>query len=111
MTLHTYMIYSRSLGSAQGAFLVFAHTGREARKVGWPYAEMTDQYIDLAVMRIRGSTWLFDQANKEKLNRDEAHVIDDPKSCSSCFFWDAPIGDDGLCSDCREGVDDDRRYY
>ena len=98
------MIYSRSLGSEEGAFLVFAHLATEARKVGWAYASytLTDEYIDLAARRLRNKPWLYKEADQAKLSNGVAHVIDDPVSCSSCFYWGvSPIGEDGLCSDCR----------
>lgn len=104
--MNTYMVFSGSLGSEQGAFLVFAHTAREARKVGWPYASftLTDEYIDLAARRLRNKPWLYNEGDQAKLSQGKPHVIEDPTSCSQCFYWGvSPIGDDKLCNDCREG--------
>lgn len=103
--MNTYMVFSGSLGSEQGAFLVFAHTSREARKVGWPYASftLTDEYIDLAARRLWNKPWLYNEASEEKLLQGRAHVIEDPISCSECSYWGvSPIGDDKLCEACRE---------
>ena len=102
--LNTYMVFSGSLGSEEGAFLVFAHTAREARKVGWYHAAdlLTDEYIDLAARRLRDKPWLYNEANQEKLLQGRAHVIEDPTSCRDCLYWGlSPIGDDKLCEDCR----------
>jgi len=102
--LQAYMIYSRFLGPSEGAGLVFAHSVREARKVGWQRTsgDFTDDFLDFAAKRIRNSPWILGEANVNKLASDEPHVIDNPRSCSICEHWGhSPIGNDELCEDCR----------
>jgi hypothetical protein len=107
--LNTYMAFSRNAGPEEGAVLVFAHSVKEARKVGWNAlsGDLTDEYIDFAIRRIRKSPWLFNEANDLKLANDEAHVIDNPKSCGHCGLWGIePIGNDGFCDPCREELEE-----
>jgi hypothetical protein len=103
--LKTYMGFSRGAGPEEGAILIFAHSVKEARKVGWNMmgCELTDEYIDFAATIIRKSPWLREEANALKLANDEAHVIDDPRSCDECGMWGIyQIGEDGLCEECRD---------
>ena len=103
--LNAYVIFSRNGDVENGAALVFAHTAQEARVVGWRGigSDLTDEYTDLAANRLRNKPWLFDEALAVKFANDEAHVIDDPKSCRTCEWWgQSPIGKDGLCEKCRE---------
>jgi hypothetical protein len=108
--LNTYMAFSRNNGPEEGAILVFAHSIQEARVVGWRAMpdELTDEYIDFGVRRIRKSPWLYNEANAIKLRNDEAHVIDNPISCDNCGMWgDEPIGKDGYCESCRDEFEED----
>ena len=105
--MKTYMAYSRYVGSAQGAFLVFAHTAREAKKVAWTEVKdvLVDScvYIDLAVRMIKSDDkYLFELGDQEKLNNGIPHVVDQLPSCPICLMWDSRLGDDGLCDCCRE---------
>ena len=103
--LKSYMGYSRGAGSEEGAVLIFAHSVKEARKVGWNKlgSDLTDEYIDFAARLIRKAPWLREEANAIKLANDEAHVIDNPKSCVECEKWGVyPIGEDELCEECRD---------
>lgn len=103
--LNAYMIYSRAAGPEEGAALVFAHTVREARKIGYPGIgnDLTgDEYIDLAADLIRNSPYLFQEADPDKLARDVPHVIDNPRSCDRCERWgQSAIGEDCLCDICK----------
>lgn len=101
--MNPYMIYSKPR-SEEGAFLVFAHNWKEARKAGYFHVMFLigADYTDVAVRRLRNADWLFEEANKTKLENDEAHVIDNPKYCKDCNMWgQSRIGDDQLCDDCR----------
>lgn len=103
--LRMYMGYSASGGSSEGAILIFAHTAREARNVGWQVMgdELTGgEFLDFRASRIRGCEWLRDECDKEKYANDQAHVIRDVKSCEACERWgESPIGLDNLCLECR----------
>jgi hypothetical protein len=103
--LKPYMGYSRWDGPVEGAILIFAHSVREAKKIGCRDGNITDEYVDFAVNLIRYSPWLFKDANQEKLQSDTAHVIDSPTGCKRCELWGNEIGEDGLCEDCREEVE------
>jgi hypothetical protein len=107
--LNTYMGYSRGAGPEEGAVLIFAHSVREARRVGWNSfgSELTDEYIDFAATRIRKSPWLNEEADGLKFANDEPHVIDNPDCCMECGQWgQSPIGLDHLCEECRWDYDD-----
>ena len=107
--LNTYMGFSRANGPEEGAILIFAHSVREARLVGWRMfgSDLTDEYTDFAAKRIRKSPWLKEEANGLKLANDEAHVIDNPNCCMECGLWgETPIGDDGLCEFCHDDYAD-----
>lgn len=102
--LKPYMVFSNFSGSAEGALLVFAHSVREARKVGWRCfsGELTDQYIDFGANLIRNSDFLLAEADIPKLIADEPHGVWNIKSCKWCERWgQSAIGDDELCEDCR----------
>lgn len=106
--LKTYMVYSRFLTPSEGALLVFAHNVQEARVVGWQAtsgADLTDDYLDFGACAMKGRDWLFAEANQEKLSQDIPHLVWDIKSCDECEKWGhSPIGDDGLCDECRENA-------
>jgi len=105
--LKPYMIFSRSAGSEQCAGLAFALNHKQARRVGWQsFAnEITDEYTDLAANIIRGCKWLLEEADAIKFANNEAHCIY-PKSCKRCECWgQAPIGDDGICYDCKSSLE------
>jgi hypothetical protein len=118
--MNIYMGYSRSLGAHEGAALIFAHSIREARAVGWRScgALFTDEYIDFAATRIRNKSWLFGEAIREKLEQDKAHAVDDPRCCRECELWGvSPIGANGRCEDCEfesaakiERINDENNY-
>ncbi len=103
--MNVYMGYSRILGCAEGAVLVFAHTAKEARNLTFKNGLVVDDWTDTAVRKLRDNLlFLFDSADKEKLARDEPHVIDDPPTCRICSMWGQPINEDGLCPECDAEV-------
>jgi hypothetical protein len=107
--LNIYMVYSRGGGPEEGAFLVFAHSFQEARKIGWRWSgdEITDDYLDFAARRIRKAEWLRDEADPVKYANDESHVIQNPNSCIHCDLWGhTPIGPDGICEECQDDLDE-----
>lgn len=101
--LNAYMGYSRSAGSAEGACLIFAQTGKEAKKVGYP--TMCDWFAmpwtDMAVKRLN-KPHLFAEADAAKLAANVPHAVEAPKTCPSCHMWGEEVGDDGQCGYCRE---------
>lgn len=95
----------------EGALLAFAHTAKEALKigratiVGWFGCD----YIDVTAYLIKRADRLFErEADKEKLARDEAHLIESPMVCNGCEQWSNDIGEDGYCEDCREEIEADK---
>ena len=66
------------------------------------------EYIDLAVYLLH-EPQLYDNANKELLAQDIAHVIISPKSCSVCERWGEHLNDRGVCESCEEEATDDDR--
>jgi len=102
--LKPYMAFSRDAGSQEGAVLVFAHNGKEAKPLAWREAkwEITDEYIDLGVRLIKNGGFLFKEADEAKLAADVAHVISDPTSCKDCELWGYPLNEEGYCEDCAD---------
>lgn len=100
--LNIYMGYSRYGGAEEGAILIFAHTVREARSIGWRILPLDTEFIDFAALRLRNNDWLYEEANQDKLMAGIPHAIDDPNTCQACEHWGAsPIGNDGFCEGCR----------
>ena len=99
------MVYSEDAGSNEGASLVFAKTVREAKVIGWKVLNgfFTDDYLDFRARLIKGSEHLFEEADREKLERNEPHVIEAPKGCERCEMWGmGKINDEGLCENCAD---------
>lgn len=99
-----YMGYSRSGGSAAGAVLIFAHNGREAKKLafeeltGWCYDQ---EWIDVVVNLLKGE-WLYAEADQEKLKNGIPHIIDSPTCCKQCETWGHKLNEKGICNYCEE---------
>lgn len=103
--LNVYMGYPRSVGSGEGACLIFAHTAREAKRLAWPeivYDLGAEDFTNVAIKRLRDKEYLYSQGDQEKLARGEPHVIFAPTSCRECGYWTPPLNERGLCADCME---------
>lgn len=104
MTLKAYMIYSRGAVSQEGAVLAFAHTSREAKRLGAP--QMADwfdsDWTDVGVRWLPSSTkWLAEQEGVDL--EGEPKVIDSPRYCERCGMWGTgPLNAEGICEPCRE---------
>ena len=103
--LHPYMVFSRILGSIEGAYLVFAHTGQEAKVLGWD-GELTDEYLDMGVRRLWNEDYIYREADQEKLNKNIPHVIDNPTPCKGCDQWGGDHNNEGWCQSCWEEQSD-----
>lgn len=101
--LNTYMGFSRSAGSEEGACLVFAYTAKEARKIAHlVICDLFDgEWIDTAVRRLRDKPWLYDEANPVKLESDTPHFVECPIGCETCGMWGFERKD-GHCTNCDE---------
>lgn len=86
--LNAYMGFDRKAGEGEGACLIFAHTAKEAKKVG--HAQVADWFdtpwIDMGVRKL-DKTHLFAEADAEKLAAGVPHVIECPKTCPTCKTW------------------------
>ena len=111
--LHLYMGFDGSIGSHEGAALIFAHTSKEAKKVFWAACKgeiAGEEFTQARVRRIVGHDYLFDEADGLKVQAGLAHVNDCPKSCDNCETWgNSRIGDLGLCHECLEARRADER--
>jgi len=98
-----YMAYSREGGAPEGASLVFAHNIKEAKREAWPSVcgYFTDDFTDMAVTLIKDSEFLNEQADQDKLQKDEAHVIFAPTGCKGCELWGYELNEEGYCEDCE----------
>ncbi len=104
--LKPYMGYSQVAGAQEGAILIFAHTVREAKTIGYPAGNdlfLTD-YIDFAVRLIKDD-YNFCDADKKLLAVDKPHVIDNPTSCKHCELWGFQLDSFGVCESCRDNGD------
>jgi hypothetical protein len=107
-----YMGYDGSLGSEEGASLIFARTAKEAKKVFWAgaHGDLVQEYVDVRVRVIKDGLWLFREANQEKLVAGEPHLVFAPKSCCNCGLWGhAAIGSLGYCLECLRARRADER--
>lgn len=90
----------------EGACLVFASSVKEAKKLAYPVVSgwgMIDQYIDLRVTLLKHHDYLLEQANKELLSKNVAHVIESPTTCHRCELWGTgQLDGRGICPDCVE---------
>jgi hypothetical protein len=86
--LHTYMGYSRNMGQGEGACLIFANTGKEAKKIGFPTIAdwFGSEWIDMAVKRLN-KPHLLAEANAEKFAAGKPHVVECPEVCPVCQQW------------------------
>lgn len=107
--LKPYMGYSRHEGSEEGAMLVLAHNGREAKRLAWSI--LSDwwagiEYTDMAVRLLRDDHVLA-LADQKKLAAGEPHVIDAPVVCDSCELWGDGLEADGrTCTRCGQDAGD-----
>lgn len=105
--LNMYMGYSRGAGQQEGACLIFANTGKEAKKIG--YRTICDWFdggfTDMAVKRLK-APHLMAEADAAKLAAGTPHVVECPKVCPVCERWGGePLKEGGLgCEHC--GGDD-----
>lgn len=100
MSLNPYMV---SEGEPEnGACLVFAHTAKEARRVGWPTVSMWGggEWIECRATRLWKSDHLFTEADQAKLTADVPHVIESPPACTTCEMWGGKpnLGGCSLCT-------------
>ena len=98
--LKSYMSYAGY--PDEGAILVFAYEGKDAKKLAWPEISSWSSdinYTDLRVNRLRGEH-LMKYADMEMMAKGMPHIVDAPPSCKSCLMWGNVIGNCGLCSEC-----------
>jgi len=112
MMLKPYMGYSRADGSREGAVLIFAHDIKEAKRIAFGVLSswITDEYTDMAVTLIKNGSYLFEQVaqwSKDKIAKDEPHVVDSPPSCEVCERWGDELNEAGLCDGCQDEADYD----
>lgn len=105
--LKPYMGYSNMAGSAEGAILIFAHSIKEAKKIGWRGmpGDICDVFTDMRIEWLGESDHLFTQVpqwSKSKLEKSEAHVVDNPPCCKGCNLWGYELNEQGLCETCAE---------
>jgi len=97
-----YMGYDETVGSREGAVLIFANNCKEARKIGFRFIQswFDTEWIDMKAKWLKKDyEYLNIQADQEKLKNNIPHVIDSPKTCPVCEIWGGVIREDG-CSFC-----------
>lgn len=101
-TLKPYIVHVRDMPE-EGAALVFAHSAREAKRMGFDTIAgwFTVSYIEIVAHRLRRhEAYLRTLATSA-----EPHVIESPPSCRRCELWGNPIDGEGICVICREAED------
>ena len=84
-----------------GAVLVFAQTGREAKRMGWRV--IVDDYMDCEYQEVR--VRLAKNADPERWGVTAPCILE-PDGCERCERWyaDAPVNKQtGLCTACTAG--------
>lgn len=92
-----------------GAVLIFAHTAKEARPLAFKEIKSWQddvEWINVRIKLIKGKEFLFKLADKEKLEKDIPHAIDDlgPATCKSCECWGEKLNENGICESCLKEV-------
>ena|SRR5690349_18464993 len=92
-SMRPYMVHGGD--SRDGACLVFAHTVREARRVGFPILDNWEcaDWIDCRAELLRDKQHLFAEADQEKLAAGIAHAIESPKTCPNCELWGGELNE------------------
>ena len=90
----------------EAACIVFAHTAREARKVGWAtiHSWTSCNFIQVKAKWLSDSEHIFAQADREKLVLGKSHVVECPMVCSNCQQWGYVLDADGYCEGCAEAI-------
>lgn len=71
--------------------------------------ELWEEWTELEIRLLRGDVdHLYSEADQEKIESGEAHVVDNPASCSNCFEWGEgmKVVQNGMCITCWEGYQD-----
>lgn len=100
--LKPYMGYSRAGGSHEGAVLIFAHSGREAKRISW--STICDlftggDFTDVAVRRLY-RIHLFEYVDHSLFEQNKPHIIESPPVCKNCELWGDRLNADGMCDSC-----------
>lgn len=96
---------------SEGAILVFASTGREARRIG--YGDLSgfhpdNSYIDVRVRWLPDDEYGYlrdwDLEYGDGAMVDVPHIAGIPPTCYDCQMWGTGPLVKGLCADCRGAV-------
>lgn len=88
-----------------GACLVFAFTARQAREdayiilSGWCD---DNRWIDIRTNLLRDRDFLYKEGDIFKLEHNIPHGVEFVETCDYCELWGSEIGEDKLCSACRD---------
>ena len=94
-----YLGYDKSVGSQEGAVLIFAASSKDARKLGWGTMKSFHgtAWVDMAVRLMRKN---LDYLAMEATS-DQPHVITDMRICPKCELWGEDRNEDH-CGYCDE---------
>ena len=85
---------------SEGAVLVFAHTVRKAKVIGYQDCNGWGiEWLDLRCRLIAGDDYIRTLGDKEKLANGVPHGVDDPESCKDCYQWGSRLNN-GTCERC-----------
>lgn len=103
--MNVYIGFDNSIGPEEGAVLIFAPTGKSARKTGWELMKQlhSTKWTDMSVLKMRRNlTVLLRDADKDKLAEGIPHATANVTVCKNCgmFGEDGPF-EDGTCGYCQ----------
>jgi hypothetical protein len=98
------MVYDSMAGPECGAGLVFAHSVKEARHVGWKtLSDWHDSaWINIRARRLKETGTLLSQADGSLYNAGTPHIIESPIACKGCESWFDDYDSNGYCEACHE---------
>lgn len=96
--MNAYMVYNRSASSIEGALLVFAKNGKDARKLAYRQSQdFLPEWTDIATKRIRRLP-----VSLRTLDDGTEKVFDNLPVCECCWCWGGEPVSGGYCSICKD---------
>jgi hypothetical protein len=108
--MRAYMLFDCASCPGEGAVLVFAHSARDAKRLGWrTIKEWTgSEYLVVARPLPGKEVWLAAQEGVDL--EGEPRMIGSPQCCDRCDLWGtAPLsqlGGEVVCETCADEDDD-----
>lgn len=104
--MRAYSVYDREAGPMEGAVLVFAPTGRDARSMA--RQSMIDMFdSDWGDIAYKWLPEMTDELQRQNgVSPNALRVIESPVACERCEEWGRYLDDELICESCREDEGD-----